>query len=109
MVPSSLFFSHIRPVVSSVIVPSPLSVKDRLAPDWLSPSLPTPYDVVCPVGSVGRRHSGKGPPASAAETSSVWWATNDASAVWSPLDGHIPPPADSIVGHLKAYFSSHFE
>src|SRR5215813_11934527 len=127
--PSSLFFSHISPVVLSVIVPSPLSVNDWLAPFCRSPSLPLPYAVVCPV--LSRRGvalqaaksalqvaksalhvstpSGSAPPLSAALMVSVSSVMKACMAASSPFDGHMPPPFVSAVIHFSLNFASHFE
>src|SRR6266849_6648926 len=62
--PSLLCFSHMRPVFTSVIVPSPLSVYASAAPFCRSPSWPVPahgitvpvlsQQVVCPVAGNGQ-------------------------------------------------------
>src|SRR5262245_15775907 len=106
--PSSLFFSHINPVVLSVIVPSPLSVNDWLAPFWRSPSLPVPQAVVWPgLRGGGWLHTGSGAPPSAAAPSFVHCVRKVWICVCVALDGHWPMPSMSALPNLSENFASH--
>jgi hypothetical protein len=79
-------FCHIRPVLLSVIVPSPLSVYEAGMPLCISPSEPAPKELVWPVeiNPLGRHCSGTSIPTAFFKTNSESVAVTVPLASTSP-------------------------